>query len=283
MHLFEARNIITKQLEPVYLENETPPMTDILIEWVTGLDRLQQIAQPKKEITEEQQLVLQEGVIRLLSFEPIQYITGHAWFTGYKFKVGPAVLIPRPETEELTDWILKERPDKESYHVLDVGTGSGCIPISLKKKRPGWNVSAIDISQEALVIAKENADELGAEVDFKAVDLTDEAKWPSLGEIDLLVSNPPYIPWSDWNTLPENVREHEPSEALFVPDTDPLLFYRLIAQLAKRQLKKEGVIYLEINETLGAEVVSLFQAQGFSAIELKKDMQGKHRMLRVAN
>ncbi|OYW17533.1 MAG: protein-(glutamine-N5) methyltransferase, release factor-specific [Sphingobacteriales bacterium 12-47-4] len=282
MHLFEARNIITKQLEPVYLENETPPMTDILIEWVTGLDRLQQIAQPKKEITEEQQLLLQEGVIRLLSFEPIQYITKHAWFAGYRFKVGPAVLIPRPETEELVDWILKEKPDKESYHVLDVGTGSGCIPVSLKKKRPGWTVTAIDISQDALAVAKENADELGAEVDFKAVDLTDEAKWSSLGEIDLLVSNPPYIPWSDWNTLPENVREHEPSEALFVPDTDPLLFYRLIAQLAKRQLKKEGVIYLELNETLGAEVVSLFQAQGFATIELKKDMQGKHRMLRVS-
>lgn len=281
MHLSSARNIITQQLEPVYLENETPPMTDILIEWVTGLDRLQQIAQPKKEITEEQQLLLQEGVTRLLSFEPIQYITGHAWFAGYKFKVGPAVLIPRPETEELVDWILKERPDKESFYVLDIGTGSGCIPVSLKKKRPGWTVSAIDISQEALVIAKENADELGVEVDFKAVDLTDETSWPGLGEIDLLVSNPPYIPWSDWNTLPENVREHEPSEALFVPDTDPLLFYRLIAQLARQQLKKGGAIYLEINETLGVEVVSLFQAQGFTSIELKKDMQGKHRMLSV--
>lgn len=281
MHLSSARNIITKQLEPVYLENETPPMTDILIEWVTGLDRLQQIAQPKKEISEEQQLLLQEGVTRLLSFEPIQYITGHAWFAGNKFKVGPAVLIPRPETEELVDWILKERPDKESFYVLDIGTGSGCIPVSLKKKRPGWTVSAIDISQEALVIAKENADELGVEVNFKAVDLTDESSWPGLGEIDLLVSNPPYIPWSDWNTLPENVREHEPSEALFVPDTDPLLFYRLIAQLARQQLKKGGAIYLEINETLGVEVVSLFQAQGFTSIELKKDMQGKHRMLSV--
>ncbi|MDX1956311.1 MAG: peptide chain release factor N(5)-glutamine methyltransferase [Chitinophagaceae bacterium] len=281
MHLSSARNIITQQLEPVYLENETPPMTDILIEWVTGLDRLQQIAQPKKEITQEQQLLLQEGVTRLLSFEPIQYITGHAWFAGNKFKVGPAVLIPRPETEELVDWILKERPDKESFYVLDIGTGSGCISVSLKKKRPGWTVSAIDISQEALVIAKENADELGVEVDFKAVDLTDETRWPGLGEIDLLVSNPPYIPWSDWNTLPENVREHEPSEALFVPDTDPLLFYRLIAQLARQQLKKGGAIYLEINETLGVEVVSLFQAQGFSSIELKKDMQGKHRMLSV--
>ncbi len=281
MHLSSARNIITKQLEPVYLENETPPMTDILIEWVTGLDRLQQIAQPKKEITKEQQLLLQEGVTRLLSFEPIQYITGHAWFAGNKFRVGPAVLIPRPETEELVDWILKDRPDKENYTVLDIGTGSGCIPISFKKKRPGWAVTAIDISQEALAIAKENADDLGVEVVFKAIDLTDETSWPGLGEIDLLVSNPPYIPWSDWNTLPENVREHEPSEALFVPDTDPLLFYRLIAQLAKQQLKKGGAIYLEINETLGVEVVSLFQAQGFTSIELKKDMQGKHRMMRV--
>ncbi|MBN8668361.1 MAG: peptide chain release factor N(5)-glutamine methyltransferase [Chitinophagales bacterium] len=281
MHLSSARNIITKQLEPVYLENETPPMTDILIEWVTGLDRQQQIAQPKKEITEEQQLLLQEGVTRLLSFEPIQYITGHAWFAGNKFRVGPAVLIPRPETEELVDWILKDRPDKENYTVLDIGTGSGCIPISFKKKRPGWAVAAIDISQEALAIAKENADDLAVEVVFKAIDLTDETSWPGLGEIDLLVSNPPYIPWSDWNTLPENVREHEPSEALFVPDTDPLLFYRLIAQLAKQQLKKGGAIYLEINETLGVEVVSLFQAQGFTSIELKKDMQGKHRMMRV--
>lgn len=281
MHLSSARNIITKQLEPVYLENETPPMTDILIEWVTGLDRLQQIAQPKKEVTEEQQLLLQEGVTRLLSFEPIQYITGHAWFAGYKFKVGPAVLIPRPETEELVDWIVKERPDKENYTVLDVGTGSGCIPISLMKKRPGWSVTSIDISQDALAIAKENADELGVRVDFKAVDLTDETKWASLGAIDLLVSNPPYIPWSDWNTLPQNVREHEPSEALFVPDTDPLLFYRLMAQLARQQLKKEGAVYLEINETLAVEVVSLFQEQGFSTIELKKDMQGKNRMVRV--
>lgn len=280
MQLNTARKIIKEQLEPYYEDNEIQRMSEMLLEWAIGLDRSGQIANPKKELTEEQQQLLHQGVSRLRDQEPIQYITGQAWFAGMAFNVGPAVLIPRPETEELVDWVLKEN-GPEKRRVLDIGTGTGCIPVSLKKSRPAWEVSAIDISAEAIAMATENANRNEAPVQFQVMDFSKEQTWTSLSQFNLIISNPPYIPWSDWTTLPENVREHEPTEALFVPDETPLLFYQLIARFALQHLSPEGIVYVEINETLGNEVIELFQASGFTKTELREDMQGKKRMVKA--
>lgn len=280
MQLNNARKIIRELLEAYQEDHEIQRMTEMLLEWATGLDRSQQIAQPKKELTGEQQQLLHEGVSRLRDQEPIQYIIGHAWFAGMRFQVSPAVLIPRPETEELVDWALKEN-NSEKLQVLDIGTGSGCIPVSLKKARPGWEITAVDISQEALALASVNAESNDTPVRFERMDFREEGTWAALGKFDLILSNPPYIPWSDWSTLPENVRENEPTEALFVADEDPLLYYRLIARFAMDHLSPQGMVYVELNETLGNEAEQLFQSMGFTKTALKKDMQGKVRMLRA--
>lgn len=280
MQLNNARKIIRELLEAYQEDHEIQRMTEMLLEWATGLDRSQQIAQPKKELTGEQQQLLHEGVSRLRDQEPIQYIIGHAWFAGMRFQVSPAVLIPRPETEELVDWALKEN-NSEKLQVLDIGTGSGCIPVSLKKARPGWEITAVDISQEALALASVNAESNDTPVRFERMDFREEGTWAALGKFDLILSNPPYIPWSDWSTLPENVRENEPTEALFVADEDPLLYYRLIARFALDHLSPQGMVYVELNETLGNEAEQLFQSMGFTKTALKKDMQGKVRMLRA--
>lgn len=280
MDLNTSRKIIQEDLDALYEESEITQMTEMLLEWATGLDRSQQIAQPRKKLSPEQQQLLHEAVTRLIAFEPIQYILGYTWFAGMKFKTGPDVLIPRPETEELVEWILKENAAL-SGEVLDIGTGSGCIPVALKKRRPDWTVRAIDFSAPALAIASENAQENEVVVDFRTLDLKKEEEWSALGSFDLIVSNPPYIPWSDYDTLPANVRENEPTEALFVSDEDPLIFYRLIGLFGKQHLNEGGRIYVEINETLGDEVAFLFRSQGYSSVELRQDLQGKPRMMRI--
>ena len=164
---------------------------------------------------------------------------------------------------------------------IDIGTGSGCIPITLKKKLPQANVSAIDVCSEALFTATENAIELNAEVDFLLLDFLDEEKWKELGQYDIIVSNPPYVKQSEINTMHERVKEFEPHLALFVPDNDALLFYKKLSGFAVKHLKPGGSLFVEINEALGEAVVNLFRSAGFANIELRKDMQGKDRMIKA--
>lgn len=213
---------------------------------------------------------------KLAQQQPIQYILGATAFCELELNVGPGVLIPRPETEELVHWILQEQ-GVHPLKVVDLCSGSGAIALALKASRPAWELTAVELSKEALVIANENAEQLDLAVDFIAADvLQDEL---SGGPYDIMVSNPPYVRDSERNLMLTNVLEHEPEMALFVPDTDPFLFYKRIAALATKHLKPGGSLYLEINEYLSKELLTSLAPFGF-AMELRQDSYLKDRMLK---
>jgi release factor glutamine methyltransferase len=225
--------------------------------------------------------------------EPMQYALNEAWFYGMKLFVNKNVLIPRPETEELVDWIIKdvqatgknvfERKEGEAdettqLKILDVGTGSGCIAMALKKTMPKAEVC--DISDEALDVARRNGSELDIRVDFVGVNFLDEAQRKQLPTVDIIVSNPPYIAEREKETMPFNVIDHEPHRALFVPNDDVLIFYKALMEFSKSRLYENGTVYMEIHEDSGSEVIKLFEREGYK-IELRKDMQGKDRMVKA--
>jgi release factor glutamine methyltransferase len=218
---------------------------------------------------------VEEWIQRLNADEPVQYILGEAEFYGRKFKVNPSVLIPRPETELLVREVLNEISESS---ILDVGTGSGCIAITLKLEIPRATVFAIDISKDALHIAKENATALHAGIKFIHGNFLQETSIPP---VDVIVSNPPYIRESENKTMRPNVLMHEPHVALFVPDHDPLLFYKAIASKSKALLKSNGKIFLEINERYGKEVKELFELAGFHSVQIIRDLDGKDRVISV--
>jgi release factor glutamine methyltransferase len=284
MTLNEARTILTRELKNVYESDELKNIIDLVLEHITGLPRIEQVKSKVPYLTCTQLEDLDSITERLKKNEPVQYVLGVAWFAGMKFTVNKNVLIPRPETEELVDWIVKEVMSHElrPASIIDIGTGSGCIAITLKKKLPGVNVSAIDVCSEALFTATENAIALGAEVDFILVDFLNEEKWKDLGRFDLIVSNPPYIRQSEKQSMQERVKEFEPHLALFVPDSDSLVFYRKLADFSLQHLKEGGNLFVEINEAKGESVADLFKEKGFTNIELRKDMQGKERMIRAS-
>ncbi|HEY5967380.1 MAG TPA: peptide chain release factor N(5)-glutamine methyltransferase [Chitinophagaceae bacterium] len=281
MTLNEARTVLTKELKNVYDVDELKNIIELVIEHITKMTRAEQVKNKVPYLTCTQLEDLDAITERLKKNEPVQYVLGEAWFAGMKFKVNKNVLIPRPETEELVDWIVKEseKLKVKSQNIIDLGTGSGCIPITLKKKLPEVNVSAIDVCSEALFTATENAIELNAEVDFLLLDFLDEEKWKELGQYDIIVSNPPYVKQSEINAMHQRVKEFEPHLALFVPDEDALLFYNKLSGFAIKHLKPGGSLFVEINEALGEQVVNLFR--GFANIELRKDMQGKDRMIKA--
>lgn len=217
---------------------------------------------------------------RLAIHEPIQYILEEAWFYDVPFYVDSNVLIPRPETEELVHWIIKDHQSNDKIAILDIGSGSGCIPITLKRKLPQATVSGCDISPGALAIARKNAMRYNIPIDFIELDFLNEENWDFLPLVDIIVSNPPYIPEVDKLTMHKNVLEYEPASALFVSDADPLIFYEKIAASAKKLLKPRGVIYVETHEVLARNTESLFKNAG-AATELKKDLQGKNRLVKA--
>jgi release factor glutamine methyltransferase len=224
---------------------------------------------------------LQNYLQQLLQHKPVQYVLNEAWFYKMKFFVNENVLIPRPETEELVEWIIKDvRCTMANVYcsILDIGTGSGCIPISLKRGLHNANVTAIDVSEKALQIAKKNAEELDAEIDFLQIDFLDESKWKALPQFDIIVSNPPYIPFREKEKLAKNVTAFEPGVALFVEDKNPFIFYEKIVTLAKNHLKQKGKIYVEVNEEYAESIKVIFENAGFIS-EIKKDMYGKERMV----
>ena len=283
MTLNEARTVLTKELNKVYENDELRNIIELVIEHITNMPRAEQVKNKIPFLTCTQLENLDEITERLKKNEPVQYVLGEAWFAGMKFKVNKNVLIPRPETEELVHWIVKESQELKvkSQNIIDIGTGSGCIPITLKKKLPETNVSAIDVCSEALFTATENAIELNAEVDFLLLDFLDEEKWKELGEYDIIVSNPPYVKQSEIGTMHERVKEFEPHLALFVPDNDALLFYKKLSDFSIKHLKPGGSLFVEINEALGEHVVNIFRSEGFANIELRKDMQEKDRMVKA--
>lgn len=261
-------------LEPLYGQREARNITQWILEEVLHLQGVRLVMDRFLILTSHQQEVLEEYLKRLLTHEPVQYVLGYAEFHGLKFKVNKDVLIPRPETEELVDWILADMQQSQAS-ILDVGTGSGCIPISLKNARPEWQISAVDISTDALAVAKENATLNQAEVNFTQLDILSQL--PS-GKYDVIVSNPPYISEEEKNVMSGNVLNYEPHIALFADD--PLIFYRRIAAIAPQLLNDSGSIYLEISEYRAAETVAIFEQAGYHA-KIKKDLSGRERMVKA--
>ncbi len=282
MTIQQAQQQALAQLKILYDERQAANIADWVMEHITAKKRIDRLLDKQVVLTDVQLLRLNTILQDLSTHKPIQYILGEAWFAGMKFFVNGSVLIPRPETEELVEWITAEIKNEKLIinNLLDIGTGSGCIPISLKKMLPGLLVTSIDVSEDALKIARQNADTLEAEVTLLNIDFLHEANWEQLPVVDVIVSNPPYIKRSEHSTMEKNVLDYEPSIALFVPDEDALLFYRKIALFGKTHLAKNGTIFLEINEALGKEVVQLYTDHEYD-VEIRKDMQGKDRMVRV--
>lgn len=264
-----------RTLEPLYGNGEARAITDYVLDVCFGLSKADIMCGAVDEMTAEKTAELNKIFGRLMEGEPVQYVLGRAEFCGRWFDVRPGVLIPRPETEELCAWITADSKASASPKVLDIGTGSGCIAITLQIDMPESNVTAWDISADALDVARENAQQLGANVNFVKLDALN-AK-PE-GEWDVIVSNPPYICEKEKKDMAVNVLEHEPHTALFVPDADPLLFYRAITRLAVQTLSKGGRLYFEINPIYADDTCHMMRAEGMSAVELRSDMYGKQRM-----
>ncbi|SRR6266496_506681 len=290
MTIEEARKKIVGSIVHIYDKNEANNIADLLMENITRLPRAERILKKNETLSLSQKNSLSQFIGRLQNHEPVQYIINEAWFAGMKFYIDKNVLIPRPETEDLIDWVIKEfriqdlpvdRQSKE-FRIIDVGTGSGCIAIALKKKLPHAEVWACDVSEEALNVARINADSLNATVDFVPLDFLDKEQRKQLPHIDIVVSNPPYVPQKDKSEMKKIVIDHEPAIALFAPDEEPLIFYSAIADFGKEKLNHGGSVYVEIHEEFGEQVKNLFHSKGYSSVELKKDLQGKNRMIKVS-
>jgi release factor glutamine methyltransferase len=276
------------KLLPLYGASEAERMIHLLMEEVAGpeLNLRMRSGEYLKDTDLEK---LDNFLDQVNQHRPLQYVLGHAWFYGMRFFVDENVLIPRPETEELVDWIAESegRKRKEGFtsglKIFDVGTGSGCIAIALKKKFSGANVYAIDISEKAIEVASKNAGANGMEINFLKGDILSEVSRDSIKEkFDVIVSNPPYIRKSEMESIAENVKNFEPHEALFVENDDALIFYKAITGFALSHLEENGKLYFEINESLGNDIQNLLLQKGFQEVEVKKDLSGKERMVRAS-
>ncbi len=276
-----AYQYIKQKLSSIYDEQEATAIAHEYMEHLSGLTKLQRLTHKETILKNEQEALLEKDIKDLISGKPMQYVIGKAWFMGNEFMVNKHVLIPRPETEELVQWVVNDYKNVHSPSIFDIGTGSGCIPISLKLLIPHADISSCDISDEAISVAKENAQQLNTDIKFKQADFLDKAQWAQLGEYDVIVSNPPYIPNAYRSEMHINVKEHEPSLALFVPDNDPLLFYKAIADLGSTHLKENGSIYCELHADHAEETKQMFVANGYDVV-LKEDMFGKPRMLKAS-
>lgn len=270
------------ELKPHYGPGESRSLLLILCEHFFQVDRLKLSLQPDFRLSESEMLQLHFAVKALKQYKPVQYITGKAWFNGMPYKVNESVLIPRPETEEMTLLAIDSMQQiNDQPKILDLGTGSGCIAIALKKALPNAWVEAIDISSEALEMANENAASLDAEVVFHQLSILETKSYFTNKQFDLLISNPPYVTVDDSLRMKDNVLKWEPEIALFAPADDPLLYYRQIASLAPGLLKPGGVLWLEINEKYGQETAALFNKAVFSKVSLLEDMHGKARFIKT--
>jgi release factor glutamine methyltransferase len=268
-----------KELEGIYDRSEIDVFIYLCAQEYLGLSRTDLQLKKGSAMSESEMLKFNTAIKQLKDHRPIQYILGKTEFYGMTLKVNEDVLIPRPETEELVEWIREYAAGKmQQAEILDIGTGSGCIALALKKMFPAGNVHAMDVSDKALEVAKANAAANELKVNFIHFDML-ERKDPDLPQLDIIVSNPPYIRQSEMENMDRNVVVHEPHIALFVPDEDPLIFYGAIADLGLRKLNRGGKLFFEINEALGQEVSALLGQKGYWDVEVKKDMSGKDRMV----
>jgi release factor glutamine methyltransferase len=250
------------------------------LEKIAGIKKTDFIKDAALQVTDEVARNLKAALTALVQNKPVQYVLGEAWFGQLNLLVNEHVLIPRPETEELVQWIVASRANdkKEDLSILDIGTGSGCIPIYLKQKLPSATITAIDISKAALAVAKRNALTYDVAINFLQLDFLNETAWQQLPQYDIIVSNPPYIPYKEEKEMDANVIGFEPYTALFVADTAPLIFYEKIANFAKDHLTVNGIIYVEIHEDFAEVTAKVFESI-FEKVIIKKDIFGKDRMI----
>lgn len=282
MKISELKNYFHEQLSGLYPSEEIQSFFYILSEEYLNLSRVNIALNPETEVSANDYDKFQIALFKLNNHEPIQYIIGETEFYGLPFKVNKYTLIPRPETEELIDYIISNHKTttqhSEPTSILDIGTGSGCIAVSLAKNLSNAKVSALDISEKAIQVATENAEINNVKVDFFQADIIKVTALPE--HYDIIVSNPPYVRELEKEMMQENVLRHEPDSALYVTNSDPLLFYRSISRLAKIHLKPGGKLFFEINEYLADEMIQLLKDEGFKKIEVKKDIFGKDRMMK---
>jgi release factor glutamine methyltransferase len=280
-------NLIKKELSSIYPNQEIEGFIKIIFNELINYSSIDLHLYQETKLEEKLIQKIESIISRLKNFEPIQYILGTTEFYGLKFYLTKDVLIPRPETEELVDWIISENkiPDEKKINILDIGCGSGCIAITLKELLKNSNVNAIDISLPAIEVAKRNAKLNEVDVNFLIVDIliSSDVKIDCLNNLDVIVSNPPYVRECEKKYMMPNVLKYEPFSALFVPDLDPLVFYNAIAEFSKRHLNKNGRIYCEINENLSMETADIFKNMGFQNVMIKKDINGKDRMIKIEN
>lgn len=280
MQIKNLKTHFFSELQTIQEDSEIESFFFILTEYLHNLKRIDVSLNPDFEVSESDLAKWNKIISELKTEKPIQYITGEAWFYGLRFEVNENTLIPRPETEELVEWIiegLKVKGEGQKVSILDIGTGSGCIPISLKKEISNVIISAIDVSESALEMAKKNALDNEVEVNFMLKNILETNSL--VDKYDVIVSNPPYVRNLEKQEIKKNVLDYEPHLALFVEDTDALLFYIKIAQLALTSLTPNGKLFFEINQYLGKETIDLLEDLGFKNIELRKDFVGNDRMI----
>ena len=284
MLIKEAYQRLVHDLLSMYDARESSQIADMALESITGRSRTDRLIHHDAILNNDQEILFNQQLEELKHGRPIQYVIGNCWFQEMQFKVDERVLIPRPETEELVELIIKEinhvkDVDQNAFSIIDIGTGSGCIAISLKKAMPGCEIWAIDKSRSALTLAKENASLLNTSIHFKEADILSEAKNDSLPAFNIIVSNPPYILPEEKTQLRKNVIGFEPKEALFVTNADPLEFYRAIIDFSSHHLLRGGFLFFETHEDHASEVKLLLESNEFEHVQIKKDLQGKDRMV----
>jgi release factor glutamine methyltransferase len=272
----------------MYGDREAAQVSAMVMEQLTGFTRSEMLVRDHLALDANQLAQFDRWQEELLAWRPVQYVLGEAWFSGMRFRVDERVLIPRPETEELVEWIVQKWKiesenskvgEEPAADVLDIGTGSGCIAIALKKRIPDAVVIAIDKSTGALQLARENAAALDADLHVHEIDILDDFQTASLPRVQVIVSNPPYVPRSAGAHMRPNVHRYEPHLALFVSDEDPLLFYRVIAVRGLQILAPGGMLFFEIHAGAGQAVAELLQQLGYTGVERKEDLSGLERMV----
>ena len=277
MNYSQIKKIFHQQLKEIYIENEIDSLFFIALEYVTSISKIEYILQKEEEISEEKLIELKFILEELTKNKPIQYITKNAYFYGLNFYVNEKVLIPRQETNELVDWVLMSVTHSKPIKILDIGTGSGCIAITLKKNLPLSEVFAIDISNEAIQVAQKNANDNEVEINFSQKNILEINDLKS--NFDIIISNPPYVRELEKLEMAPNVLDNEPHLALFVPDNNPLLFYEKITEIALKNLTEDGMLFFEINQYLSAETKKMIENKGFKNVTLRKGLQENYRMI----
>jgi release factor glutamine methyltransferase len=281
MTIDSANRLLISSLTSLYDEREAASVASLIMERLTGKPKSVRALQREDLFSINQEESFQHYLSELMKFRPVQYVLGEARFGPFSFFVDENVLIPRPETEELTDWLLNDSASRTSgTSILDIGTGSGCIPVYIKKKRKDFQVSGLDISEKALEIAVKNSMNNEVEVNLFQCDIRDPEQIKKLDNWDMIISNPPYIPEKQKEFLDKHVKDFEPGLALFVPNEDPILFYKIIGNIAIQKLRPGGVVFLEIHHDFSKEIREWYDKNGF-LIELKKDFSGNNRMIKA--